>query len=107
MKIMMTPYTVMIVVDFGGLAVVGAEDAPGVLEEASLLGDGRGEEQGVERRAVEAFPGVGAGGDREQRCPARLAGFSRRLSPIASRTSPVPGRRAVLAAGPSRPGPAR
>jgi hypothetical protein len=34
-----------------------------------LLGDGRGEEEGVERRAVEAFPGVGVGGDCEQRRP--------------------------------------
>jgi hypothetical protein len=38
------------VVDLGGgLAVVGPEDAPGVLDEPSLLGDGRGEEEGVQR----------------------------------------------------------
>ena len=47
----------------GGLAVVRAEDPPGVLQEASLARDGRGEEQGVQWRAVESFPGVRAGGD--------------------------------------------
>jgi len=52
----------VVVVDLGGgLAVVGAQDAPGVLQEAALVGDGRGEEQGVQWRAVEPFPGVRAG----------------------------------------------
>jgi hypothetical protein len=42
--------------DFGrGLAFVGAEDPPGVLQEASLAGDGGGEEQGVQWRAVEPW----------------------------------------------------
>jgi hypothetical protein len=38
------------------------------------LGDGRGEEEGVQRGAVESFAGVRAGrdGDGEQRRPARL-----------------------------------
>ena len=40
----------MVVVDLGGgLVGVGTEDAPGVLDESSLLRDGRGEEKGVER----------------------------------------------------------
>ena len=52
----------MVVVDLGGgLAAVRAEDAAGVLDEPSFLGDGRGEEEGVQRRAVESFPGVRAG----------------------------------------------
>jgi hypothetical protein len=51
----------MEVVDLGrGLAVVGAEDAAGVLDESSLLGDGCGEEEGIQRRAVESFSGVWA-----------------------------------------------
>jgi hypothetical protein len=76
----------MVVVDFsGGFAVIGAEDPPGVLKKASLLGDGRGEEEGVERRAVEPFPGVGPGGDREQRRPAGL-----RLE-AGQRGGPLPG----------------
>jgi hypothetical protein len=54
----------VVVVDLGGgLAVVRAEDAAGVLDEPSLLGDGRGEEKGIQRRAVEPFPGVRAGRD--------------------------------------------
>jgi hypothetical protein len=61
----------VVVVDFGGgLPVVGAEDAPGVLDEPALAGDGRGEEEGVEGGSVEAFTGVRAGRDREQRWPA-------------------------------------
>jgi hypothetical protein len=31
-----------------GLAVIGPQDAPGVLDEPSFLGDGCGEEQGVQ-----------------------------------------------------------
>jgi hypothetical protein len=54
----------VVVVNFGGgLPVAGAEDAPGVLDEPALVGDGRGEEEGVEGGAVEALPGVGAGRD--------------------------------------------
>ena len=54
----------MVVVDLCGCpAVIGAEDAAGVLDEPSLLGDGRGEEEGVEGGAVESFPGVRAGRD--------------------------------------------
>ena len=56
----------------GGLAVIGPQDTAGVLDEPSLLSDGRGEEQGVQRGAVEPFPGVRAGGDREQGRPAGL-----------------------------------
>jgi hypothetical protein len=56
---------VVVVADFGGgFAVMGPQDAPGVLDEASFLGDGCGEEQGVQCGAVESFPGVRAGGDR-------------------------------------------
>ena len=40
----------------GGLAGVGAQDAPGVLVKPALVRDRRGEEEGVERRAVESFP---------------------------------------------------
>ncbi len=54
------------------LPVVGAEDPPGVLQEASLAGDGRGEEQGVQRRAVEPLSRVRPGSHGEQRRPARL-----------------------------------
>jgi hypothetical protein len=54
----------MIVVDLGGsLAVVRTEDAAGVLNESSLLGDGCREEEGVQRRAVESLPGVRPGRD--------------------------------------------
>jgi len=63
----------VVVVDLSGcLAVVGAQDAPGVLQQASLAGDRRGEEEGVQRRAVESFPGVRAGRYGEQRRPAGL-----------------------------------
>ena len=65
----------MVVVDLGGgLAVARAQDPAGVLEEASVAGDGRGEEQGVQRRAVKPFPGVRASGDSEQGRPAGLWG---------------------------------
>jgi hypothetical protein len=51
----------VVVVDPGdGLAVVGAQDAAGVLDEASFLGDGCGEEEGIQHGAVEPFPGVRA-----------------------------------------------
>jgi hypothetical protein len=61
----------VVVVNFGGgLPVAGAEDAPGVLDKPALVGDWRGEEEGVEGGAVEALPGVRAGRDREQRRPA-------------------------------------
>ena len=50
----------MVVVDLGrSLAVVGAEDAAGVLDKPSLPGDGCGEEEGVQRGAVEPFPAYG------------------------------------------------
>jgi hypothetical protein len=63
----------VVIVDFGrGLAVVRAQDPPGVLEQASLAGDGRGEEQGAQRRAVEPFSRVGPGSHGEQRRAARL-----------------------------------
>jgi hypothetical protein len=63
----------VVVVDLGGgLAVVRAQDAVGVPDEASLLGDGRGEEEGVQRGAVESFPGVRAGRDIQQGRPVRL-----------------------------------
>jgi hypothetical protein len=49
----------------GGLPVVGAEDPAGVLQEASLLRDGRGEEESVQRWAVElgAAPAIRAATD--------------------------------------------
>ena len=47
--------------DLGGdLAVVRAQDPPGVLQQPSLAGDGRGEEQRIQRWAVKPFPGVRA-----------------------------------------------
>src|SRR5579864_6792247 len=50
---------VVVVVDLGGgLAVVRTQDAAGVLDEPSLLGDGRGEEESVQCGAVESLPGV-------------------------------------------------
>jgi hypothetical protein len=65
----------VVVVDFsGGLAVVRAQDPPGVLQEATLAGDGGGEEQGVQRRAVEPFSRVGSGSRGEQRGAAQLRG---------------------------------
>jgi hypothetical protein len=47
-------------------AVERTEDAAGVLDEPSLLGDRRGEEESVERGAVESLSGVRTGGDSEQ-----------------------------------------
>ena len=58
---------VNVVVDFGGgLAVVRPHDASGVLDELSLICDRCGKEERVQRRAVEAFAGIGASGDGEQ-----------------------------------------
>jgi hypothetical protein len=42
----------------GGLAVTAARDPADVLDEAAFDGDRGGEEQGVQRGAVEAFAGV-------------------------------------------------
>jgi hypothetical protein len=39
----------------------GGQRLADVLDEPSLLGDGCGEEEGVQRGAVESFPGVRAG----------------------------------------------
>ena len=82
----------MVVVDLGGgLAVIGEEDPPGVLQEAALVRDGRGEEQGVQWRAIEANPGVRAGRYGEQRRP---AGLPREPGEAAARVfAPVPPRR--------------
>src|SRR5690349_10553132 len=52
-----------LVVDFGrGLALMRAQDAADVLGQAALVGDRRGEQQGIQGRAVEAFASVRAGG---------------------------------------------
>src|SRR2546423_7168674 len=76
---------VEVVVDFGrGLVLVGAQDPAYVLGQAALVGDWCGEEQGIQGRAVEAFPGVRAGGHDQERRPARLrlqAGQRRRPAP--------------------------
>src|ERR1035441_2862120 len=64
---------VVVVVDLGGgLAWAGSQDAPGVLDEASFERHRRGEEQGVQWGAVEAFTGVGPGGHGQQRWLAGL-----------------------------------
>ena len=53
--------------DFGrGFAGVGAQYPPGILDQAPFKRDRRGEEQGVQGGAVEAFPDVGPGGHRQQ-----------------------------------------
>ncbi|HUZ35694.1 MAG TPA: hypothetical protein VMV17_05140 [Streptosporangiaceae bacterium] len=58
----------MIVVDLRGrLAGVGAQNPPGPLHDAAFVSDRRGEKQGVQDRAVEAFPDVRPGGDDHQR----------------------------------------
>jgi hypothetical protein len=45
-----------VVVDFGrGLVLMRAQDPAHVLGQAALIGDRRGEEQGIQGRAVEAF----------------------------------------------------
>jgi len=56
---------VVVVYFDGGLAGVGPHDSADVLDEASFEGDGCGEEQGVECRAVEPFAEVGAGSEAE------------------------------------------
>jgi hypothetical protein len=64
---------VVVVVNLGGgLAGVGAQDPAGVLDEAAFECDRRGEEQGVEGWAVEAFANIGTGGDHEQWRAVRL-----------------------------------
>lgn len=58
----------MVVVDLcGGLARVGAQDPADPLDDAAFVSDRRGEEQGVEGRAVEALPDVRPSGDDHQR----------------------------------------
>ena len=46
---------------------MGSHEATGVLDEAALEGDGEGEEEGVELRAVEALAEILAGGDDDER----------------------------------------
>jgi hypothetical protein len=59
---------IVVVVDLGGvLARVGPQDPPGLLHEAALEGDGCGEEEGIQRRTVEALADVGPRRDDEQR----------------------------------------
>jgi len=59
---------VVVVVNLGGgFPGVGPQDASGVLDESAVEGDGGGEEQGVQRGAVEAFADVGADGADERR----------------------------------------
>src|SRR5215470_3920427 len=65
-----------VVVDFGrGLVLMRAQDPAHVLGQASLVGDRRGEEEGIQGRAVEAFASVRAGGHDQERlsgpCPSR------------------------------------
>src|SRR3954451_4008841 len=62
----------------GALSGVGAEHPSGVLDETALEGDWRGEEEGVQRRAVESFADVRVGGDGEQRRTLGLGGEQRR-----------------------------
>ena len=50
----------------GDLRGIGAGDAADVLHEAVLEGDRRGQEQGVEGGAVEAFPDERAGADDQE-----------------------------------------
>ena len=85
---------VVVVVDFGrGLAGVGAQDAPGVLEEPSFPSDWGGEEQGVEDWAVEAFAGVWPGGHGEQGRAAGLGGGQRLVNGLIGAGTIRPGRR--------------
>src|SRR6185312_7516397 len=64
---------VEVVVDFGrGLVLAGAQDPAYVLGQAALIGDRRGEEQGIQSWAVEAFASVRAGGHGQERRPARV-----------------------------------
>lgn len=63
----------MVVVDFGGgLAGVGLQDPAGGLDEAAFLGDGGGEEERVQGRAVKTFSDVGAGRDDDERTAVRV-----------------------------------
>jgi hypothetical protein len=74
---------VVVVVDLGGgLARVGPQDAPRVLDEASFECDRRGEEQGVQGRAVEALADVGPGGYGQQW---RASAAERALAPMPPR----------------------
>ncbi len=62
-----------VVVDLSrGLVLMRAQDPADVLGQAALIGDRRGEEQGIQGRAVEAFASVGAGGHDQERWPAGL-----------------------------------
>ena len=62
-----------VVVDFGrGLVLMRAQDPAYVLGQAALISDRRGEEQGIQGRAVEAFASVRAGGHGQERRPAGL-----------------------------------
>src|SRR5690242_19527835 len=64
---------VEVVVDFGrGLVLMRAQDPAYVLGQAALVGDRRGEEQGIQDRAVEAFASVRAGGHDQEWRPAGL-----------------------------------
>jgi hypothetical protein len=61
-------FDVVVVMDLGRLfARVGAEDAAGVLDKATLERNRAGEEQGVERGAVKAFANEVPSSDDEQR----------------------------------------
>ena len=81
-----------------GLVLMRAQDPAHVLGQASLIGDRRGGEQGIQGRAVEAFASVRAGGHDEERRPAGLvlqAGQRRRAAlgthPAAKNNRVVPG----------------
>lgn len=84
---------VVVVVDLCcGLPGAGPQDPACVLDEPAFEGDGGGEEQGVQGRAVEPFADVGAGGDGEQGRAAWLgleAGqwAARALAPIPPRST--------------------
>ncbi len=76
-----------VVVDFGrGLVLTRAQDPAYLLGQAALIGDRRGEEQGIQGRAVEAFPSVRAGGHGQERRPAglRLQAGQRRRAALGS-----------------------
>lgn len=79
--------------DFGGcLAVVGSQDASGVLDELFLVRDGCGQEERVQRGIVEAFPGIGTAGDPSRGGPpccgcSRASAAARSLAPIPPRST--------------------
>jgi hypothetical protein len=78
----------VVVVDLGdGLAVVGVQDAAGVLDVPSLLGDGCREEEGVQRGQSKPSPDIRAGRDSEQGRPAGLPG---RFSKMTEQAGPRP-----------------